>query len=80
MVHQRRPCKRFLDKYEIEWRQIWDESHRLFEKYNVHALSTGILLNREGRIVRLSRSDTVISAAKNLEGTTLAQAIARLLE
>ena len=68
----------FLSEYNIEWPQTWAYS-KLAEVFNVNAYSIGILINRSGQIVHVSRSAEVLDATPELEGKNLQAALQVLM-
>jgi peroxiredoxin len=71
----------FLERYDLEWPQVFEDGGRLFERYHDNKmLSTGLLLDRNGRVVHISRSGKPLEATEALQGTTLQEAVATLMQ
>ena len=68
----------FLKKYNIKWPQTLDVN--LFFKYNIFALSTSMLLDRQGRLVFIGHSDKVLSSVDSLRGKSLENAVIYLMK
>jgi peroxiredoxin len=67
----------FLKRFGIHWTQTLD--YRLFEQYNIFALSTSFLLDKQGKLVRIGRTDKVISSMDFLQGKSLEEAVALVI-
>ncbi|GBC71703.1 Thiol-disulfide oxidoreductase ResA [Candidatus Calditenuaceae archaeon HR02] len=44
---------RFVAQHEIPWTALWDEGGRVFDRYGVTGTPTYVIINEEGRIVRV---------------------------
>ena len=53
--------------------------YRLFEQYNIFGLSTSLLLDKRGKLVRIGRTDKVISTMDFLQGKSLEDAVAFII-
>ncbi len=44
---------RFVAQHEIPWTALWDEGGRVFDRYGVRATPTYVIIDGEGKIVRV---------------------------
>lgn len=70
--------KKYAEKFNIFWPQAVEQ--KLWNKLQIQAFSTGYLIDQDGKIARISRSDTVSNAIEGFEQTTLEEAVVKLLD
>jgi peroxiredoxin len=68
----------YLKKFGIHWTQTID--FQLFNKYNILALSTSFLINKQGNLVFIGHADEVISSINYLQGKSLEDAVEFLIK
>lgn len=66
-----------LKKYGIHWPQTFD--YKLFGQYNINALSTSLLVDKDGRLVLISRAGETVAASEFLKNKSIENSVRFLL-